>query len=70
MNVTTINNKNLKEIILKKEIILITKKTRKETKVFVSDVWEKQNIIVGMYTNKFGEFAIKQFDMSKYDFCF
>lgn len=63
-----ITKETLKERILKTEITLVTKKTRKETKVFVSDFWEKENIIVGMYTNRFGNFDIKQFDMNKYDF--
>lgn len=62
-------NKAIEKMILKTEITLITKKTRKETKIFVSDIWEDGKIFVGMYTNRFGELAIKHFDMSKYDYC-
>lgn len=55
-------------MVLKNEISLVTKKTKKETKVFVSDIWENGRIFVGWYTNRFGELAIKHFDMTQYDF--
>lgn len=55
-------------MVLKNEITLVTKKTKKETKVFVSDIWENGRIFVGWYTNRFGELAIKHFDMTQYDF--
>lgn len=55
-------------MVLKQEITLVTKKTRKEFKVFVSDIWEDGRIFVGFYTNRFGELAIKHFDMTQYDF--
>ena len=55
-------------MVLKNEITLVTKKTKKETKVFVSDIWENGRIFVGLYTNRFGELAIKHFDMTQYDF--
>lgn len=51
------------------EVTLLTKKTRKETKVFVSWFDTKTNILCGWYTNRFGKLDIKQFDMSKYDIC-
>lgn len=51
------------------EITLLTKKTKKETKVFVSWFDTKANILCGWYTNRFGKLDIKQFDMNKYDFC-
>ena len=59
---------DITELVLKHEVTLITKKTRKETKVYVSDIWENGKIFVGWYTNRFGELAIKQFDMTKYDY--
>jgi len=55
-------------MVLKNEITLVTKKTKKETKVFVSDIWENGRIFVGIYTNRFGDLAIKHFDMTQYDF--
>lgn len=55
-------------MVLKNEITLVTKKTKKETKVFVSDIWENGRIFVGFYTNRFGDLAIKHFDMTQYDF--
>jgi hypothetical protein len=51
------------------EITLLTKKTKKETKVFVNWFNTTTNILCGWYTNKFGDLTIKQFDMNKYDFC-
>jgi hypothetical protein len=50
------------------EVTLVTKKTRKEFKVFVSDIWNDGKIFVGWYTNRFGELAIKHFDMTQYDY--
>lgn len=58
----------LMKLIIKTEVTLVTKKTRKEFKVFVSDIWEDGNIFVGWYTNRFGELAIKHFDMTQYDY--
>lgn len=60
---------NIAKMIENTEITLITKKTRKETKVFVSWVDTDRKIICGLYKNKFNEFSAKQFDMTKYDFC-
>ena len=58
----------LSMMVLKNEITLVTKKNKKETKVFVSDIWENGRIFVGFYTNRFGDLAIKHFDMTQYDF--
>lgn len=60
---------NIAKMIEKTEITLITKKTRKEFKVFVSWVDTNTNIICGWYTNKYGDLAVKQFNMKNYDFC-
>lgn len=49
------------------EITLMTKKTRKETKVNVCWYDKKSKILCGLYMNKFKELSIKQFDMRKYD---
>ena len=51
------------------EITLLTKKTRKETKVYVNWFGTKRNILCGWYTNRYGELTVKQFDMNKYDYC-
>lgn len=50
------------------EVTFVTKKTRKEFKVFISDIWGDGKIFVGWYTNRFGELAIKQFHMDQYDY--
>ena len=60
---------NIEKMIENTEITLITKKTRKETKVFVSWFDTKNNILCGWYTNRFNELAIKQFNMNNYDYC-
>lgn len=60
---------DIEEMIKDTEITLITKKARKQFKVYVSWFDKKTNILCGWYTNKYGEPAIKQFDMKKYDFC-
>ena len=56
------------KIIENTEITLVTKKARKETKVFVCWFDEQQNILCGWYTNRFGDLETKQFDMRKYDY--
>ena len=58
----------LMNLIKNTEVTFVTKKTRKEFKVFVSDIWEDGRIFVGWYTNRFGELAIKHFDMTQYDY--
>lgn len=60
---------NIAEMIIDTEITLITKKTRKETKVYVSAVEDNGKTFLCLYTNKFKELSIKRFDMTKYDFC-
>lgn len=57
------------EMIKDTEITMITKKRRKEFKVYVSDVWDNGKVIVGWYTNRFGKLDLKQFNMNEYDFC-
>lgn len=59
---------NVAKMIENTEITLVTKKARKETKVFVSWFDTKTNILCGWYTNRFGDLTVKQFDMSKYDY--
>lgn len=49
-------------------ITLVTKKTRKEKKVGVLQYDKKRKIIVGTYTNRYGEFTLGEFDMTKYDY--
>ena len=58
----------LMNLIKNTEVTFVTKKTCKEFKVFVSDIWGDGRIFVGWYTNRFGELAIKHFDMTQYDY--
>ena len=51
------------------EITLITKKARKEIKVYVSDVQDNGRTFVCWYTNRFNKLALKRFDMANYDYC-
>lgn len=69
MIVKFVKEVSLKERIMNTEITIITKKAKKKTKVYVSDVWEDENIIIGWYTNRYGKLDLKQFDMNQYDFC-
>lgn len=59
----------IREFIIKQEITFITKKTRKEFKVYVSDIQDNGRTFVGWYTNRFGKLDLKRFDMTQYDFC-
>lgn len=56
-------------LVVNQEITLITKKQRKEFKVYVSDVQDNGRTFVCWYTNRFGELDIKRFDMTQYDYC-
>lgn len=58
----------LMNLIMNTEVTFVTKKTRKEFKVYIMDIWEEGKIFVGGYTNRFGELDIKHFDMSQYDY--
>ena len=61
-------SKMLFDLIKNTEVTFVTKKTRKEFKVFISDIWNDGKIFVGWYTNRFGELAIKQFNIDQYDY--
>lgn len=61
--------KSLEKLIANTEVTLITKKSRKEFKVFVSWFDSNSNKLCGWYTNRYGKLDIKQFDMSNYDMC-
>ena len=56
----------LAEMIKNTEITLLTKKRRKEIKVYVCDIWNGATI-VAWYTNRFGEDTIGHFDVNEYD---
>lgn len=65
-----INDEKLfKMFVIGQEITLLTKKTRKEIKVYVSDVQDNGKTFVCWYTNRYGKTDIKRFDMTNYDFC-
>jgi len=55
--------------VINQEVTFITKKSRKEFKVYVSDVQDNGRIFVGWYINRFGKLDLKRFDMTQYDFC-
>lgn len=57
----------LENILKDTEVTLMTKKNKKEIPVFVHWVNFKDNILCGMYTNRYGKLAIKQFDLTQYD---
>lgn len=61
--------KSLEKLIANTEVTLITKKSRKEFKVFVSWFDSSNNKLCGWYTNRYGKLDIKQFDMNNYDMC-
>ena len=52
-----------------KEVTLLTKKTRKEIKVYVCDVQDNGRTFVCWYKNRYGNTDLKRFDMTEYDFC-
>ena len=62
-------NEIISSFVINQEVTFITKKSRKEFKVYVSDVQDNGRTFVGWYTNRFGELDIKRFDMTQYDFC-
>lgn len=55
--------------VINQEVTFITKKSRKEFKVYVSDVQDNGRTFVGWYINRFGKLDLKRFDMTQYDFC-
>lgn len=63
------NARMVSALVKNQEITLITKKTRKEIKVYVSDVQDNGKTFVCWYTNRFGKLSLKRFDITKYDYC-
>lgn len=61
---------NIAKLIENTEITLITRRTGKEFKVFVSWFDVETRILCGWYTDRYGEPEIKLFDMEEYDFRF
>lgn len=57
----------LENILRDTEVTLMTKKNKKEIPVFVHWVNFKDNILCGMYTNRYGKLDIKQFSLKEYD---
>lgn len=68
MKVRQITNVDMEKVLNDTEITLLTKKTRKEIKVYVSWFDSTTNILCGWYTNRFGKLTTKQFNMNDYDF--
>jgi len=57
------------EFVINHEITLLTKKTHKQLKVYVSDVQDSGRTFVCWYTNRYGKTDLKRFDMTEYDYC-
>lgn len=49
------------------EVTLVTKKAKKEIPVYCAWYDSKRHILCGSYTNRFGKYDVKQFDMRNYD---
>jgi hypothetical protein len=59
----------LMDMIINHEVTFITKKNRKEFKVYVSDIQDNGKTFVGWYTNRYNKLDIKRFNMDEYDYC-
>lgn len=68
MNIQKVADLDLEVILQNREVTLITKKARKEIKVWASWYDDRTNILCASYTNRIGKYAIKQFNMNDYDF--
>ena len=65
-DVNMIIPKTVADMMIQTEVTLVTKKQKKEIKVYVCDIWDGKTI-VAWYTNRFGKEAIKHFDVNEYD---
>lgn len=68
MNIQKVANLDLEVVLQDTEVTLITKKTRKEIKVWASWYNDDTKTLCASYTNRFGRYAVKQFNMNDYDF--
>lgn len=68
MIINNVADLNLEAILHDIEVTLITKKARKEIKVWASWYDDETNILCASYTDRFGKYAVKQFNLKNYDF--
>lgn len=68
MNIQKVANLDLEVVLQDTEVTLITKKARKEIKVWASWYDDITKTLCASYTNRFGKYAVKQFNMNDYDF--
>ena len=68
MIINNVADLDLEVILHDIEVTLITKKARKEIKVWASWYDDETNILCASYTDRFGKYAVKQFNMKNYDF--
>lgn len=68
MNIQKVANLDLEVVLQNTEVTLITKKARKEIKVWASWYNDDTKTLCASYTNRFGRYAVKQFNMNDYDF--
>ena len=68
MNIQKVANLDLEVVLQDTEVTLITKKARKEIKVWASWYNDDTKTLCASYTNRFGRYAVKQFNMNDYDF--
>lgn len=68
MNIQEIANLDLEVVLQDTEVTLITKKARKEIKVWATWYNDETKTLCASYTDRFGRYAVKQFNMNDYDF--
>lgn len=68
MNIQKVANLDLEVVLQDTEVTLITKKARKEIKVWASWYNDDTKTLCASYTDRFGRYAVKQFNMNDYDF--
>lgn len=68
MNIQKVANLDLEVVLQDTEVTLITKKARKEIKVWATWYNDDTKTLCASYTDRFGRYAVKQFNMKNYDF--
>ncbi len=68
MNIQKVANLDLEVVLQDTEVTLITKKARKEIKVWATWYNDDTKTLCASYTDRFGRYAVKQFNMNDYDF--
>lgn len=68
MIINNVADLDLEVILQDIEVTLITKKARKEIKVWATWYNDETKTLCASYTDRFGKYAVKQFNMNNYDF--